>query len=208
MNSLHHYYHVYADGAWKEPLQEHIDALRNSALANQSGFVLRVGIVGDQENAGRVRVFLSKQNVVSHVAAWQREGWEQVTLIALAKDCVNHDGLVFYGHTKGAHNPTPFNADWRRRMTYFNITRWRDAVASLQVNDLYGCHWMELQGNWIFGGNFWWTHMKHIRLLEPPKRENRWRAEDWVGQLRHHISNLRVHDPAPPFPGSVNLPQG
>ena len=203
MNSLRHYYHVYADGAWEEPLQEHINALRDSALADQTDFVFLVGIVGQKQNADRVRLFLREQKVRWQLAVWQQEGWEQVTLGALARDCVNQDGLVFYGHTKGAHNPTRFNAEWRRRMTHFNVTRWKDAVASLQANDLYGCHWMELEGNWIFGGNFWWTHTQHIRLLEAPKVENRWRAEDWVGQLRHHISNLKVHDPAPPFPGSI-----
>ncbi len=59
---------------------------------------------------------------------------------------------------------------------------------------------MELQGNRIFGGNFWWTHMPRLRLIGLPKMDNRWRAEEWIGSLRHHVP-LEVCDPAPSFPG-------
>jgi hypothetical protein len=207
MTLIHHYYHIYADGAWEIPVREHIDALRESALETHPGFFLRIGIVGNNENVTRVRDYLGEKKIVWALAGWRREGWEQLTLTALATDCQRSDGLVFYGHTKGAHDPSRFNADWRQRMTYFNVTRWKDAVTSLRTHDAYGCHWMELEGNWIFGGNFWWTHMQHLRLLEPPNLANRWRAEDWIGQLRRQIKNFTVCDPAPPFPGCVNPSQ-
>lgn len=206
MNSIHHFYHIYADGDWTIPVQEHADALRKSKLQDYPGFSFHVGIVGNEENANRVRDYLDRNKTVWALAGWQHEGWEQLTLSALAADCQHADGLAFYGHTKGAHAPSRFNTEWRQRMTHFNVTRWKDAVTALQTHDAYGCHWMELEGNWIFGGNFWWTHMRHLRFLEPPKLEDRWRAEEWVGHLRHHVGNFRVHDPAPPFPGKVNPP--
>jgi len=203
MTPIHHFYHVYADGAWEEAVTEHIGALRESGLELAPGFTFQVGMVGNQKNVNRVREYLDRSSVEWRLAACAREGWEQLTLAALAEESHHVDGLICYGHTKGAHNPSRFNTDWRRRMTFYNLIRWKDAVRSLETHDAYGCHWMELQGNWLFGGNFWWTHIHHLRLLEPPRLENRWRAEDWVGQLRNHIENFKVHDPAPPFPGSI-----
>ena len=206
MTVIHHYYHIYADGEWESPVREHMEALQKSGLSDQPDFFIRVGIVGTEANAHSAQRYLEEQGIKWSLLVWQTTGWEQLTLSRLAADSHHTDGVVLYCHTKGAHNPNPFNVDWRQRMTHFNVARWKDAVAALRTHDAYGCHWMELQGNWIFGGNFWWTHMRHLRLLPQPGVENRWRAEDWVGQLRHLISNFRVQDPAPPFPGAINSP--
>ena len=199
MTPIHHYYHIYADGAWETPVKEHTDALRESGLEGHPDFRLHVGLVGNEQNADRVRDYLRKKKMKWTLAGWRSEGWEQVTLNALADDCQRAEGLVFYGHTKGAKDSGRFNDEWRRRMTYFNVTRWKDAVTALRTYDAYGCHWMELEGNWLFGGNFWWTHMQYLRLLEPPGLENRWRAEDWIGRLRHQVKGFEVLDPGPPF---------
>ena len=200
--AVHHYYHVYADGAWEEAVEEHTSALRESGLAAYPGFLLNVGLVGSEQNRTAVLQYLAAIKLKSRLVASQPAGWEQVTLHALAQDSWRHDGFAFYAHTKGASVQTRFNTAWRRRMTHFNVTKWRAAVGSLRTVDAYGCHWMELQGNWIFGGNFWWTHMRHLRLIGTPKMDNRWNAEGWIGTLRHHIP-LKVCDPAPPFPGQV-----
>ena len=206
MTPVHHYYHIYADGVWERPVQEHLAALAESGLACYPGFLLNVGVVGTAENLERVQQHLGAERIPWHLAAWQTEGWEQVTLCALARDCHVKDGVVLYGHTKGSHVTSRFNAAWRQRMSHFTITQWRAALDALETCDAYGCHWMELQGNWIFGGNFWWTHMRLLRLLGAPQLANRWQAEGWIGTLRHHIEELRVHDPAPPFPGQIGPP--
>jgi hypothetical protein len=203
MTPIHHYYHIYADGAWKDPVSEHTDALRESGLEDYPDFRLHIGLVGNAENVQRVRDYLRSKEFAWNLAGWSEKGWEQLTLAAVANDCQHNEGLVFYAHTKGAHAPGKFNTAWRRRMIYFNITRWKDAVTSLKTCDAYGCHWMGLEPNWFFGGNFWWTHTRHIRLLDPVQLENRWRAEDWIGQLKYRIKDLKVCDPAGPFPGTI-----
>lgn len=203
MTPIYHYYHVYADGAWEEPVREHTDALRASGLEVRPGFHFRVGLVGSLENVQKVRDYLAGKNFKWTMIGWRHSGWEQLTLKAVADDCQQTDGLVFYAHTKGAHQPTRFNSAWRKRMTYFNVTRWKDAVASLHTCSAYGCHWMDLEGSWVFGGNFWWTRMEHLRLLGPVSMDNRWKAEEWIGHLRHRLQNFRACDPAGPFPGQI-----
>jgi hypothetical protein len=203
MPPVHHYYHIYADGAWEEPVREHTDALRLSGLEDYPEFRFRIGLVGKTENVQRVKDYLHSKGVAWDLLGSSEEGWEQLTLAALARDCQHHEGFAFYAHTKGAHTPSRFNTAWRKRMTYFNVIMWKEAVASLNHASAYGCHWMELDGSWIFGGNFWWTHMEHLRLLGPVSMENRWKAEEWVGHLRQRVKDFKASDPAGPFPGKV-----
>ena len=62
---------------------------------------------------------------------------------------------------------------------------------------------MQLQGNWLFGGNFFWTQMFYLRLLPPPGKDTRWQAEGWIGQLPRVIEGFEAFDPAPPFAGKI-----
>lgn len=205
MLPIHHYYHIYAAGAWQEAVQEHVTALRETGLSDEESFSLHVGIIGRDDDVAAVRKCLDDAIDWSEIDH-SEDGWEQLTLGALAQDSHSKEGLALYAHTKGAHMLSRFNTEWRRRMTHFTIAQWREAVAALETHALYGCHWMQLEGNWLVGGNFWWTHMSHLRLLPPPKVETRWQAEEWIGQLPHYVSHFRVCDPAPPFPGKISAP--
>ena len=200
---IHHFYHIYADGAWHEPVAEHLKALQTSGLLREDGFSLSVGLVGTDEHRVAVREFLHSRSIGWREVAASREGWEQVTLSALAKESHRSEGFVFYAHTKGASAPSRFNTEWRRRMTYYTVTCWREALLSLETHHAYGCHWMQLQNAWLFGGNFWWTRMTYVRLLPPPATHSRWAAEGWIGLLPHHIPEFTVCDPAGPFPGKI-----
>lgn len=206
MPEIHHYYHIYADGSWETPMQEHFAALKCSGLQDHDRFSLHIGLIGSEENAGRVRDFLNATGIEWREVGWERSGWEQLTLNVLAAECHQRTGVAFYAHTKGAHAPGPFNTEWRKRMTHFTVTKWREAIRSLETNHAYGCHWMQLEGNWLFGGNFWWTHMSLLRLLDMPRADNRWHAEEWIGQLHDRVANFKICDPAPPFPGNIKLP--
>ena len=201
--SVHHFYHIYADGAWREPVEEHLEALQKSGLGAQDNFSLSVGLVGSEENIAAVRQFLSSHSDKWREIAASREGWEQVTLSVLARESHDLQGLVFYAHTKGASTPSRFNTAWRQRMTYHMVTCWRQALQSLETHHAYGCHWMQLEGGWLFGGNFWWTRMSYLRLLPPPAIHSRWAAEGWVGLLPQYIPEFTVSDPAGPFPGKI-----
>lgn len=203
MAEVHHFYHIYSDGAWREPVIEHLEALETSGLGTQEGFSLSVGLVGSDENTAAVRELLNRHSIRWREIASRREGWEQVTLNVLARESHSLEGFAFYAHTKGASTPRRYNIAWRQRMTYYTVTCWREALASLETHHAYGCHWMQLQDNWLFGGNFWWTRMSHLRLLPPPGAHSRWAAEGWIGQLPRYIADFAARDPAPPFPGKI-----
>lgn len=203
MAELHHFYHIYADGEWREPVKEHLQALKTSGLGAEGGFSLSVGLVGNDRNTAAVRDFLNGHSIGWREVASSQEGWEQVTLNALARESHTLEGFVFYAHTKGASTPSRFNADWRQRMTFYTVTRWREALLSLETHHAYGCHWMQLGGSWLFGGNFWWTRMSHLRLLPPPGVHSRWAAEGWIGLLPRYIAGFAACDPAGPFPGKI-----
>ncbi len=159
--------------------------------------------VGNDRNTAAVREFLNDHSIGWREVAASQKGWEQVTLNALSRQSHTLEGFVFYAHTKGAFTPSRFNADWRHRMTFYTVTRWREALLSLETHHAYGCHWMQLEGFWLFGGNFWWTRMSHLRLLPPPGTHSRWAAEGWVGLLPRYIAGFTACDPAGPFPGEI-----
>ncbi len=204
VGEIHHFYHIYADGEWRVPLREHLEALEISGLSAEKGFSFNIGIVGSDQNIAAVRQFLGDGSIPWREVEASQKGWEQVTLSVLARESHILEGFAFYAHTKGASTPSRFNTAWRQRMTYYTVTRWREALLSLQTHHAYGCHWMLLEGRqWLFGGNFWWTRMSHLRLLPPPPTGSRYAAEGWIGLLPHYIASFSACDPAGPFPGKI-----
>lgn len=203
MENVYHFYHIYADGGWQSAVEQHLEALGGSGLIRENGFSFNVGFVGTEENVAAARAFLDRRAGPWREVAANRQGWEQVTLSALAEKSKTSDGFVFYAHTKGAASPSKFNTAWRQRMTLHTVAHWRDAVKSLETCHAYGCHWMNLEGFWLFGGNFWWTRMEYVRLLPPLQLHSRWAAEGWVGLLPKYIEGFSACDPAGPFPGKI-----
>lgn len=200
---LVHFYHLYADGDWSQPVTEHFDALTASGLYDQLDRIF-VGLVGSPENIRQVRAALGGYRY--EVCAETREGFEQETLDQIWSHAQTHDGFVFYAHTKGAANYAPINDAWRRSMTRFNVFGWREVVAELEAGKLIaGCHWIHgnpaterLSDAWVnrrinppgldgvggmFGGNYWWARLDVLRLNQEPSRESRHAAEHWLGQL-------------------------
>lgn len=185
---IHHYYHIYADGQWQEPVSEHIKALRKWGLIdNLTSF--NIGIVGQEHNRLQVIKFLNEQEVTFNLAATQNEGWEQVTQIPMHNFSLNNDGFVLYAHSKGSSRPENTNTKWRRSMTYYNVGQWQTAIQKLKEGyDAVGQHWMypshhspEHRGSPFFGGTFWWTTLEHIRKIGSPPMFNRHDAEGWIG---------------------------
>lgn len=193
---IRHYYHVYADGTWQDPVAEHLSALAGSALWPH----ITVGIVGGKTNRARVREALS----VVPVDAWVEAdtGWEQVTLAALRRDLTRGiGGPVLYAHTKGASDSSLINVTWRRSMTRRVVGGWRNCLDHLADVDAVGCHWLTpaeyptLVESPFFGGNFWWANTDYLRTLPPLRRDTRWDAESWIG-----LGDPTVHDLLPGWP--------
>lgn len=173
---IHHFYHAYADGSWREPLTEHLTALREHGLMDSLA-TFQVGVVGGEASRREVISLLDDATIIAEAD----EGWEQVTLFKLRDFARDNDGVYFYAHTKSAANPTDINIGWRKSMTYYNVVRWQDALSHLAEHDAVGCHWLGRFDNPIFGGNYWWANARHIRSLPEPKMISRYHAETWVG---------------------------
>ena len=76
---LAHFYHVYADGAWQEPVAEHLAALEASGLGAALDYKA-AGVVGSPANCQEA---IDALGPGWQIAATAAAGFEQVTLAAL-----------------------------------------------------------------------------------------------------------------------------
>jgi hypothetical protein len=189
-----HFYHIYADGKWEEPVQEHLDALKTYGMYDYINS-FNVGIVGSEQNRQNVKDYLHENSIECNIIDEQLHGWEQVTMRHISEYAKNNNGFVMYAHTKGAHDPSRINISWRKSMTYYNIVNWktpRDLLA--KGYDSVGCHWCN---DAFWGGTYWWATNNYIRSLSPLLSNDRWDAEHWIGQAEYKI----LYDMNPGWPG-------
>lgn len=201
---IKHFYHVYADGEWRDAVDEHFTALDKIDAGMIDLHVLAVGSVENCDEALRhVRSVLPRSVAFEQMYDCD-QGWEQETLAWLYGDATGgynkNNSPYLYCHTKGAYNTASLNVEWRRSMTRHTVERWRECLRWLKLVDVVGCHWLTKQqfdnvDTPFFGGNYWWATAEYIRTLPPPPRNDRWDAERWIGQGRP-----RSHDLYPGWP--------
>lgn len=212
---LHHFYHVYADGQWQQPVSEHIDALKSSGLYDALT-TLSIGFVGSPENIRQAHHYIQSQGICYTIADEQFNGWEQVTQIPMWQFCKENEGLMLYAHSKGASNPSDVNIRWRRSMIWHNVIQWKFAIDKLNTHDAYGCHWIQpllegmpehRVGNWMFAGTFFWLRCQVIARFPKPALTHRHEAEGFCG-YGWHQQPYKVFDPTPYFPNSGPFADG
>lgn len=188
---LKHYYHLYANGHWSVPFDEHLRALTDSGLLDALDFI-GVGIVGTETNRNHVKKFLPPKFVVVAEAGI---GWEQVTHTPLSKD-LEEPSKILYTHTKGAANYRPDQDIWRREMTAGTVYRWKECVDLLDNYDAVGCRWR--RDPWRhYSGTFWWATSSYLSSLAPISYVRRDDAEAWIGQSRSGGTHVEI-DPSHP----------
>lgn len=182
-----HFYHAYANAAWRVPAGEHLAAV---SCVPGDRFLGVVGAPG--RRAGLAR------EVGWPVAAEADTGWEQVTLRALHAWARSQPSArpVLYAHTKAAtHDEAAYGHWWRRAMTHYCVAGWEACVAALANGyDAVGCHWL---APGFFAGNFWWATAGYLASLRPPGEGDRYEAEAWIGMGAPHALDL---NPGPPEP--------
>jgi hypothetical protein len=205
------FYHVWADGAWREPLAEFLESLDNSGFDG----VFAIGLVGTPANRRQVTDLLADR-WAPEVVAEAPDGFEKPTLDAVLAYARFYDGAVLYAHTKGAAENTEFRARWRRSMTRRVVDDWRDNLRLLEEHDAVGCHWLTeavfpgmfgpmtipTEGSGFFGGNFWMARCDYLRILPACEPVPRWKAESWIG-----IGKPRVVDLLPGWPHDNRWPE-
>lgn len=208
MTDLHAWFHIYADGQWKEPTADYFDALIRFGLY-ENLTSLNIGFMGCRDNIERCETYLRTLPITYNVVARSPINWEQATLIPLWEWCKDHEGYVSYAHSKGAGFQKDISRPWRRGMLWENVCNWRNATSLLDGGKkIVGCHWIPANPsitdpNWgysgMFGGNFWWSKADILRQNVSPTLESRLAAEHWIGQLSE------VMDLSPgPFIGDLN----
>ena len=202
---LFHFYHIYADGDWKDIVNEHIEVIKKYGLYDRLSF-FGIGIVGNSTNIQKVKNFLSNVNI-NYTLVFESNGdttnqWEQETLDKLLDYCKENSGYVLYAHTKGAAYNYQVSKNWRKEMTLHNIANWKDSISHLKSYDAVGCYWCTTEKNGeqvtspFFGGNFWWANTSFIKTLSYPKRDNRFDAEGWLG----YKTNINTYELAAGWP--------
>ena len=198
--AIRHYYHVFAAGAWQQPVAEHITALAQAGLHTD----MVIGLIGTPAQRDTARDTITTTLTQAGLAAPVRwieaaQGWEQVTLRQIHFDVHRTPGRhpVLYAHTKGAHDDTDVNRAWRRAMTRALVTDWQHCTRLLDDgHDTAGCHWITRGGVSFYAGNFGWATANHLRTLPPPDNTSRWEAETWVSST----SGPNAADVLPGFP--------
>jgi hypothetical protein len=187
------FYHLWAGGEWRAPLQDYL-----AALDGPSRFV----IVGSEEE----RKLVMQDGIVPYEVA--DTGGEAATINVIRDWAQGHNGAVLYTHSKGSSPGTQrdggFTARWRQSMLMHVVHRWHVCVQLLEECDAVGCHWLTKDHDAIkfgetrppfFGGNFWAARCDYLRTLPPCSSETPWLAEEWIG-----LGNPRVVDLLPGWP--------
>lgn len=205
-----HVGHGHVPSRWEVPAQEHFTALRDAEFRGR----VCVGLVGDEENRLTARLWLDKTWPRWQPAVVADDGYEQWTLAAMHRwaKAADPQTPVYYAHTKGAYQDHPFNHNWRRGMEALlmgtsAIHTWRDRVGDLASGkwDAVGLHWLTPDdfpvtisvGRPMFAGNFWWATAGYLATLpeveggNPMLGYNRFKAEEWLGQLQPRVLDLK-----------------
>jgi len=192
---LTHYYHIYADGEWREAFDLHFNTADKSGLLDAID-VLRIGIVGRIDRRREVLQHCAELRIPAQIIKVTDKGWEQVTLDHLHRTAFLGQH-IFYAHSKGAARPSDLARAWRHSMTYYNVTLWRDRLNDLRTHETSGVYYLKSQmpehkeHHKFYAGNFWWARGSYIAALDKCKNEHRFQAEGWIGLKHPNAANAR-----------------
>jgi hypothetical protein len=185
VNQLHHFYHIYADGAWERTVKYHISTLLTFGL-HQHLSSLHIGLIGSVENRKKVKQYLLEKQVNYNICVEKESGFEQETLTSLLDFSKTNKGYVYYAHSKNSVNINwGLHEKYRLSMEGWTNREWRDCVEKLKdysaVGVFYSNH-PNLEGYFLF--NYWWTDLRFIRSFSEPDFSSRFEATEWLSQLK------------------------
>lgn len=204
-------YHIYCVGNYLEIVKDQLDRLKSSGLFQWCD-VMEVSCVDPEDKyegidelfygMGKVNLFKTNQN---HYEYWGiNKVWEYSQ---------EHDGQVFYFHSKGVSNDyknkvTKEKSQWKIE----GVSLWRNALESHLIDNYpqcledlkeYDTCGLTNVGNWYWG-NFWWANLSFVRENEKPNHGDRWYYEAWLHYARHYKSKEYYHFEWNPY--FTNLP--
>lgn len=202
MKQLHHFYHIYADGAWEKTVKYHISTLITFGLYDQLSS-LHIGLIGTFENRQKVKQYLLEKQVNYNVCVEKQFGFEQETLSCLLDFSKTTDGYVYYAHSKNSVNTNwGLHEKYRISMEGWTNRKWADCVKKLKDYSAVGVfysNYLDLQGYFLF--NYWWTDLRFIKNFIEPDFSSRFEATIWLNHLRDAVTlegdKYKIYDFSP-----------
>lgn len=183
------FFHMFRRGIWKSVTSQLLKAVVDSGLAEN---MQRLYIcVNDNNSLSNINIHGIPKEKVSFIRIDDtRTEWPTIcSLYNLYKNVENTP--ILYFHTKGVSvekkETIPFVDDWRKYLSYFNITLWRDCVNRLEIGcQAVGVNKIETPTP-HYSGNFWWMNSSFLKnMIDPNKEnhsyENRYGNEFWIGR--------------------------
>ncbi len=196
--------HVFVHKDWDRILNELLGAVESSGM-----------LEGPMDEI-RVRAFFTSEPTLESAAQlppwvelWKvnPEHREWSTLEHVHRWAKKNDGYALYMHTKGVYRRGPTVEDWRRMMTYFCVTRWRDCIKLFDDHRVgaVGCNlrnkppkakyfktkkWEGMPDPatvvplYHFSGNFWWARSSAVRPLSHPMSQEAWDTPTYKGRSK------------------------
>jgi len=197
------FYHIYAANHWQRIVTQQIAQLYSSGLYERLSS-LYVSIITDkQDDIAFVENLLGHKGKISIINS-NPDAFEYPALELLKSKVDNNSNHFYclYFHTKGSSNSISTLKEYgpkarslnrllalsdstREFMSYWNIVRWKTAIAALQNGyDTYGCNYYYIsEATRFYGGNFWWSSSKYIKNrknFDKDKKKTRFFAELWL----------------------------
>ena len=163
---IYGFYHIAAVNNYRSILEEQLNRMRTSGLLKVTS-KLHITLIGLTE----LPVSLPTGCEVIIRTAANVKLYERVCLNWMREVAGNTSeaASVWYVHTKGVshHNTAeyPSMENWRRLMESFVLDRWKSCQSAIQQGaDVVGILFRSVPWR-HFSGNFWWSHLGHIRRL-------------------------------------------
>jgi hypothetical protein len=224
--NIYHFYHIWADGEWQIPLDEHIEVLYRSHLYEVLN-IFSIGLIGSKDNREHVKTYLKNRGIEFEICVEADEGFEQKTLEQIIRSDFE-DGYVLYAHTKGSYTSNQANTNWRRNLTSRLVFEWINNIDLLKTHSAVGSRYYTLvdeieddvkeiyslplssfectpasivSRKGVFLGNFWWSHLRYLKQLDIPESDNRFKAEHILFNLKDVVTDkdFTVFDKNPYF---------
>lgn len=202
MKPLHHFYHIYADGAWEKTVKYHISTLITFGLYNQLSS-LNIGLIGTLDNRQKVKDYLFQKQINYDICVEKEIGFEQETLSSILDFSKTNNGYVYYAHSKNSVNTNwGLHEKYRISMEAWTNRKWIDCVEKLKDYSAVGVFYTNypaIKGYFLF--NYWWTDLSFIRSFDEPDFSSRLKATEWMTQLKDVVKkenkDYKIHDFSP-----------
>jgi hypothetical protein len=168
-------------------LKEQIKLMVDSGLYNAMNCA-NICCLGGEPELDEVREYI-KQYGKLQLGPWSKslKSYEFHTL-SFMQEVILRSSSDFYGfyiHSKGVSWPGhPGGKYWRDYMNYYNITKWKDAVANLDLGyETCGVKLLNKEWPMHYSGNFFWYKASYAASLVGVNRMNlkdRFNAEMWI----------------------------